>query len=308
MKHIFIINPKAGKNNRSSEFIAQIHVAFEKREEPYEIILTEHEGHATDIARGYAQVEQKVRIYAFGGDGTINEVLSGAYGYENVEIAAFPCGTGNDFVKVCGDVDWSIPALIDGEVKAIDIIKVNDRLCANITNMGFDAKVAYNVNKFKKLLGGHLAYYFSVFFTLLSKINMNVKVQVDGKTVREGKSLLCVAANGNVYGGGFKVAPLASVTDGILNFVVVKNLSRLKIAGFVDRYKRGEHTPLLETGLMYTYSGQSMSVQSDKDITICVDGEIFKSKKCEISIIPSAVKCVFPVNKTAQKAKEFALN
>lgn len=50
MRHVFIINPKAGKFNRSSDFIAQIHVAFEKREEPYEIILTEYVGHAADIA------------------------------------------------------------------------------------------------------------------------------------------------------------------------------------------------------------------------------------------------------------------
>ena len=306
MRHIFIINPKAGNTDRSSEFIAQIHVAFEKREEPFEIVLTEYTGHATHIARGYASGSEKVRLYAFGGDGTINEVLSGAYGYDNVEIAAFPCGTGNDFVKVFGKVDWSVDALVDGEARATDIIKVNDRYCINITNMGFDAKVAYNVNKFKKVLGGHLAYYASVFFTLLSRVNMNVKIEVDGQTVSEDKSLLCVAANGNVYGGGFKCAPLASVNDGLLNFVVVKNLSRLQIAGFVDRYKRGEHESLIATGLMFTYTGKAMSVTSENDIVICADGEILKSKNCEINIVPNAIKCVFPLSKATEK--EMALN
>ena len=306
MRHVFIINPKAGKFNRSSDLIAQIHVAFEKREEPYEIILTEYVGHAADIARGYAKLQEQVRLYAFGGDGTINEVLSGAYGSNNIEIAAYPCGTGNDFVKVFGEVDWSIPAVIEGQAKPTDIIKVNDRYCINITNMGFDAKVAYNVNKFKKILGGHLAYYVSVFFTLLGRINMNVKVAVDGKTVRDDKCLLCVAANGNIYGGGFKCAPLASVNDGLLNFIIVKNLSRLQITGFVDRYKRGDHASLIDSGLMFTYTGQTMSVSSNKDIVICADGEIFKSRECNISIIPNAIKCVFPLNKTAPK--ELALN
>jgi YegS/Rv2252/BmrU family lipid kinase len=303
MKHIFIINPKAGKSDRSSEFIAKIHVAFENKNIPYEIFLTEYKGHAIDIARRFAQTEEAVRLYAFGGDGTLNEVLSGAYGHSNVEIAVFPCGTGNDFVKVSNVADWTVEGIIEGQAKDIDIIKVNDRYCANITNVGFDAKVAYNVTKFKKLFGGHLAYYISVFFTLLSRINMRVKVFVEDKMVFNDKSLLCVAANGKVYGGGFNVAPGADISDGILNFVVVKKLSRLQITGFINPYKKGDHSDLINSGLMSTYTGRKMTIESDSNIVICADGEIFKSKKCEISIVPAAIKCVFPQNQeTAQES------
>ncbi len=307
MKHIFIINPKAGRYDCSSEYIAKIHVAFENKSDPYEIILTEYCGHATEIARGYSALEEPVRLYAIGGDGTLNEVLTGAYGGKNVEIAAVPCGTGNDFVKVFGEEKWSLSSVIDGTVEDVDIIKVNDRLCINITNMGFDAKVAYNVGKFKKLLGGHLAYYASVFFTMLSRINMKVKVDIDGKRVRDGKCLLCVAANGNVYGGGFNCAPSAKVNDGLLDFVIVKNLSRLQIAGFINKYKQGVHAPLIATGLMYTYQGKSMSICSDSDIVICADGETFKAGNCSISVIPAAIKCVFPSTKKQTAEPEPAL-
>ncbi len=293
MKHVFIINPIAGKGDKYPDYIKRIHDAFKNRTDEYEIVLTEYRKHAIKIARTYAESGESVRLYAFGGDGTVNEVVTGAYGYDNVEIAAYPAGTGNDFVKVMGDIDWNnLENLIDGECKTIDLIHINDRLCANITNIGFDAKVAGNVVRFKKALGGHLAYYVSVFYTLLGKITMRAKILIDDVLVHDGETLLCISANGNVYGGGFHVAPKASVLDGLLDFVVVQKVRKIDIAGFVNKYKAGEHEELAHW--LKSYRGKKLTIESDSDMTVCIDGEIINAKKCDISIIPSALKCIFP--------------
>ncbi len=293
MKHVFIINPIAGKGDKYSEYIERIHEAFKGRTDEYEIVLTEYRKHAVEIARSYAESSQQVRLYAFGGDGTVNEVITGAYGFDNVEVAAYPAGTGNDFVKVMGEIDWNdLSNIIDGECKTIDLIHINDRLCANITNIGFDAKVAANVVRFKKLLGGHLAYYTSVFYTLLGKITMRAKIFIDEVLVHNGDTLLCISANGRVYGGGFNVAPKASVVDGLIDFVIVQNVKKINIAGFVNKYKEGAHEQLAQW--LTAYRGKKLTIESDNDMTVCIDGEIINAKKCDISVIPSAIKCIFP--------------
>ena len=97
MKHLFIVNPTAGGKDRTSEVRAKVEEAFSTREGQYEIYVTRAPLDATEKIKAEAGTGEHIRAYACGGDGTFNECISGAVGCENVAVAPFPTGTGNDF-------------------------------------------------------------------------------------------------------------------------------------------------------------------------------------------------------------------
>ena len=107
MKHIFIINPAAGKADKTAEYTAKITAACEGLD--YEILLTQAPGDATRMAREAAETGREVRLYACGGDGTLNEVVAGAAGYDNAAVTCYVGGSGNDFVKIFDDRDARAP-------------------------------------------------------------------------------------------------------------------------------------------------------------------------------------------------------
>ena len=103
MKHLFIINPAAGSRNRTQEYSDVIHKICRARNLRYEIRVSTAPGEATRIAREAAQQGEPIRIYACGGDGTLNEVVAGAAGFDNAAVTVFSGGSGNDFVKIFDD-------------------------------------------------------------------------------------------------------------------------------------------------------------------------------------------------------------
>ena len=104
MRHIFIINPAAGKSDQSELLIQQIQNL--KTEDAVEIYITKCEGDAREKARKEAQVGDEIRVYACGGDGTANEILTGIAGYNNCAMGIIPLGSGNDFVRAFEPLEY----------------------------------------------------------------------------------------------------------------------------------------------------------------------------------------------------------
>ena len=102
MRHLFLLNPRAGKYDRTQEVREKIRFALAGREEPWEAAVTQYPGHAAELARAAAETGEAVRIYACGGDGTLNEVVNGAAGFPNAAVTNVPVGTGNDFLRIFG--------------------------------------------------------------------------------------------------------------------------------------------------------------------------------------------------------------
>lgn len=101
MKHIFVINPAAGRHNRQAELAGLCRQVAMGRDLEYEILVTERPGHGVELVRRACLQAggAHLRLYAVGGDGTLNEIARGALGMWNVAIGHFPVGTGNDFIK-----------------------------------------------------------------------------------------------------------------------------------------------------------------------------------------------------------------
>ena len=105
MKHLFIINPAAGSKDRTEIYRQEIERVCQSQNLAYEIAVSSAPGNCTEIARQAAQSGEEYRMYACGGDGTLNEVVAGAAGYDNVAVTAYVGGSGNDFVKIFGDTE-----------------------------------------------------------------------------------------------------------------------------------------------------------------------------------------------------------
>lgn len=297
MRHVFIINPKAGKQNSEQLIRASVEQYFNENGGDYKILVTNAPNHATEIAKNEAQKGDIVRLYACGGDGTLSEVVNGAAYFENAEIACIPTGSGNDFVKNFSKKQdfMDFYKLINGKSIIVDLIKYGEKLACNVCSVGFDAEVALNMVRFKNLpfMTGPMAYNISIIYCMLSKIKSKFTITIDNEEKHNRDFLLCAVANGKWYGGGFMPAPLAKTNDGFLDFVLVNAVSRLKIIEVIGKYKSGEHMQLKD---IVTYKqGKLILIKSEKEFAVNIDGECFYSKNIEFSIFKSAMKFVVPI-------------
>ena len=148
MKHLFIINPAAGSRDRTSEYSAAIRTACDARRLHYEIRVSMGPGDCTRIAREAAAAGEELRIYACGGDGTLNEVVTGVVGYHNAAVTLYSGGSGNDFVRMFNEPKAfsDLDRLLDAEESEFDLIRVNGDYSLNICSVGLDARIAAAVS------------------------------------------------------------------------------------------------------------------------------------------------------------------
>ena len=304
MEHIFIINPVSGTANALTTLGPAIKKASQELSISYQIIQTEYPGHAREIAAKFSETGKPVRFYACGGDGTLNEVVSGTLGHDNAETACVPCGSGNDFVRNFGTQEdfLALRDLIQGESCTIDLIKTQYGIATAICSAGLDAQVAYGIPKFRRLpfAGGETAYKLSILTSLCSKLGHKLRIEADGE-VFTGEYLMLAICNGRTYGGGFKAAPQADMQDGLLDLVLVKKISRLRIAGVVSTYKQGRHIqdgvviPKLRDVMVYRrVRNITVQTQDHRPIIVTQDGECTPIMELHAQVDAGAVRVVLP--------------
>ena len=306
VKHVFILNPAAGKRNVVSELTASIEKTFRQdpilRHEPYEIHSTAGAGDATAIAEQAAKEHDgPLRLYACGGDGTLNEVVCGAVGKENVAVCPVPVGSGNDFIKYFEDIPrdrfLDVGAACRGDAAPCDVLKVAGHYCLNIASVGLDAITAARQKKVKKfpLVSGAFAYKIALGYSFLSAMKNPIRLVVDGKEEDVGKGCVTIAAagNGRFYGGGFKATPLADIRDGLIDFIAIPSMSRLSFLKYVGDYQKGLHMESMKELLFYRRC-KKVQFLSPRPVVVQADGEIFTLKDPEIEILPGALNLILP--------------
>lgn len=292
MKHLFIINPTAGKGKNLS-LIPEIEKILEVKKEEYFIEVTKGVGHATEIVKNYVKNDD-YRVYSVGGDGTLNEVLNGIVG-SNSTLAVIPSGTGNDFsrnIYEYSDVLTSLEQAINGKDVFLDLARVNDRYFINIASVGFDAEVAYNTANFKKLpfVGGSLAYIFGIIETVFKYKSVHLNITIDEKKLNI-KSLLAAIANGKCYGGGILMTPDAILDDGVFDVCIIEEVNKLKILRLFPKAIKGQHASIKEVSF---YRGRKVKISCDEEVSLNIDGEILRVREVEFEIIPKGIKVVMP--------------
>ncbi len=314
MKHVFILNPNSGKKRKRDKFINELKSAAESLKVDYDIYFTKGPDdcrrYAKELCEKYAKSGTQLRIYGCGGDGTVNELVNGVYGFDNVEAGVIPMGTGNDYVRNYGPVKEfkNIRNQILGKSQTSDLIKykaeyngmVTEAYCANMFNIGFDCNVADYTQTVKRwpLINGSLAYLISVAIILIKKKGADLKIEYADGTVLDGKVLLTAIANGKFCGGGIKSAPEGILDDGLMDVSVINNVARLTFVTLFPSYLKGTHLTrkkvIKDKIIRYTKEKTLTITANGGSLRLCTDGEITTQKKIEFSMKEDAFRFIVP--------------
>lgn len=299
MKHLFIINPIAGKGKTLDFTTETIQMVMAEKHLPYEIQITQHPGHATQLAKVAAQEGTPLRIYACGGDGTLNECVAGiaeANGHAHAAITHFPTGSGNDFLRIFGEERryfTDLYRLVDGPSTPVDLIVCNGRTALNVCSVGLDARIGIGMARFKSLpmVSGSAAYQLSVLREVVLGIHQPYQVAVDGVPVPGHRFTMICVCNGQYYGGGFHPAPHSLPNDGMLECLTVDKVSRLRVASLVGKFSKGEVEGVPEIQL---HRGRTITISCQKENMVNLDGECIMAKEISISLAPHQVQFFYP--------------
>lgn len=283
MKYVFIINPASGKTDYDK--IKQ-NIMKTLENENYEIYETKAPKEATEIASRFKNEENTI-VYSVGGDGTLNEVVNGiAEG--KCKLGIIPTGSGNDFYRTLKEAQT--------ENVRLDLGKVNGRYFINIASVGMDAETCNNANKIKSKIKLHSSYYLALIHTFLTFKSKSLKLKID-KNVYAGDYIIAAICNGKYYGGGFKIAPVASFDDNQFDIYLVSKASKFKLIKILASLLKSEHEKYNE---VRKYTGKNITITSENNLIINIDGEITISKNIEIEMIEDAL-IIYNNNELVQK-------
>lgn len=311
MRHLFVINPSAGKKGGKDKLITAIRSAGEKLGHDVEIYETKFAGDGEAFVRRTAETAgegEKIRFYACGGDGAVNEVANGAYGF-NVEVGCIPMGTGNDYIRNYGNVKQfrNIELQLQGKAVDSDLIRyvqycdgeeLPPRYCVNMFNIGFDCNVVDQTATVKNwpLVKGSLAYMISVVIMLIKKKGADLKIEYEDGRVFDGKLLLIAIANGCYCGGGVKGVPLSVLDDGLMDVSLVRDIPRRMFLNMFPKYSKGTHLQYEKMKKILDYDQcKKLTVSANgRPMKLCVDGEITNADKVIFEIEPKSMRFAVP--------------
>lgn len=299
MKYYFILNPAAGSGEKGKQFLALYEEL--KALNKYDVNIYETVG-VGDSTRFVAETctkykDEDIYIFACGGDGTMNEVVTGVANYPNAILGIIPTGSCNDFLKAFPGYDFmDLEKQINGEVIPCDLLKVDEFYSLNVTNIGFDARVNYDQIKLRsKYHNVKKAYNAAIVRNVIKPLGEKVVVKADGEELFNGKSLLMAFGNASFYGGGYNCTPQASVNDGLVDCIVIKKVSILTFAGLIGKYKKGliYDNPKYKK-IIRCKKATKVEIEAPKTLTICIDGETIHRNKVTIEVLKHKIRFVLP--------------
>ena len=275
MRHVFIVNPMAGKRDSVQKLLSRIREVYPQG--GYEVYATQAAGDAHRLAMEAIEGREPVRLYACGGDGTLNEVVNAAAGCPTAAVTNVPVGTGNDFLRIfCPEgrrkfID--LAALREGPQAEFDLMDCNGLLGINTVCAGIDARVADDVGRFKRLPGvsGTGAYVLSLANQVGKGLTQPMRVDM-GPIHYEGPTTILCVCNGRYYGGGFYPVPEAMPDDGVLDMLLIGRLTGPQFAKYVGKYATGKYREC-PPSLVRSYHGEEVAFSSEEELVAVVDGE-----------------------------------
>jgi len=287
VKTIVIVNPQAG-NGRTEKIWPNIESALEKSIGSFEVLQTTCRGDATDLSRRILAVDT-VRIVAVGGDGHLNEVLNGFIENDlpvNLEarLSFVMTGTGCDFQRSLGiSGKWQNAAakLKDAKVRKIDVGKVTYtaadktqkiRYFDNIASFGLSGAVDHCLehSRLRDYLGGSPLFLWATIKTVFTHPNQSIRFRIDDGPEEEICSRLGLLANGRYFGGAMHAAPEAELDDGLLDLLMLKEISVAKFLWHLPKIYKGTHLKIPE---IFFQKVRKFTAESSEQVILDIDGE-----------------------------------
>ena len=293
LKILLIYNPQAG-NGRAHKLLGRVEARFQSHGCDLDLRLTEHHGHGITLTQE-AELSRYDAVVAAGGDGTTYEVINGYYrnpGQIKPPVGIIPTGTGNAFVR---EMDlfgsgWgkAIDTIVRGETRAVDVTRFTTQgethYSLNILGVGFVSDVTETAVHLKFL--GNSAYILAVFYRLLKLRSYPLKLTIDGQA-ESVDACFAVVANSRYTGTTFFIAPKAKLDDGLLDLVVLKKISRLRVIQIFKTIFSGDH--IREPEVDY-YQARKITIDTEDPRVLNVDGEVLGLTPIEVECLPSDLR------------------
>ena len=296
-KTAFIVNPHAGNGSTGSTW-PFIEALAKDRLGPLATYMTREPGDAVIFAKN-AVAEKTRRLVCVGGDGTLNEVVNGIMMTEapvssELRLGFIPNGTGCDFVKTVAipqDIEQAVDLIVSDHTRSIDLgvlflknHKGRDR-CRyfhNIASFGLGGEVSRRVNRTSKALGPFVSFMWATLISIFLYGKKRIQISVDNDDKKEIVVWNVAVANGQYHGGGMRVAPDASVCDGLLHVTIIGDLTIPEVFLNLSKLYNGR---IYDINKVITLTGKKVAAVSDDKVLLEVDGE-------QPGMLPAVVKTV----------------
>jgi diacylglycerol kinase (ATP) len=299
-----IYNPTSGREGFKQK-LPDVLVTFEQAGFITSAHQTTAKGDATTAAR-FACEQRYDLIIAVGGDGTINEVISGmAEQPHRPTLGIIPAGTTNDFaraLKIPRQINKAVRSILNGTKEALDIGKVNDHYFINIAGGGKITEVSYEVPSKLKTVLGQLAYVIKGVEMLPRLRPIRTRIEYDGKVMEEDIMLFLIA-NSNSVGGFEKLAPDARMNDGVFDLFVLKKSNVAEFIRVISDALRGQH---VSNKNVFHATASEIKVTTDETMQLNVDGEFGGLLPGHFINLKEHITCILPTDeqKEADEKKQ----
>jgi diacylglycerol kinase family enzyme len=303
MRHIFIINPAAGQKNVTNRARAEREGVCARRGIAPLIFISEYNGYERFIAEKMCSLftDEDIRFYCIGGSGTLTQTLSGMDDEPNRQIACYPTGLSNDFLKCYKDGNRgfrNIENLLDGRVDELDYIKVVGSCKAlDFVNIGIGNSIFETESLFSLIseTSSTAAYGLGVSYDLLRNVDTNYEISIDG-TDYSGHYAMVLCMNGRVLGNRITVSDETYPDDGIMNIFLFHQMHSTKAAETYMKLYFGKNADIQDRYTMVKGRRMIITRKDHERFSLNVDGEGFAPEETtlDIRLIPSGVKFVAP--------------
>ena len=286
---LLVLNSKAGKG-KATNLCRSLEVLLKSNNLPYEIISKSNPEDTSTELRLKISEGRFERVVAIGGDGLVNLCLQEVAG-RDIALAVIPAGTGNDFARAVGSHKKSVAeifnAVLSHEPSTIDLGLITGdfgkRWYVQVLSTGFDALVNKLANRIS-WPRGQIKYTLATIFTLARFKPIEYEVTIDDKHLKQDFMLLSVA-NGETYGGGMRICPDASNSDGVFDILLVHPVSKIVLLTIFPKVFAGKHIPHPRIEII-----RGRNVQLSANASAFADGEFVSTLPIRIENIPNALK------------------
>ncbi|MGN0160252.1 MAG: diacylglycerol/lipid kinase family protein [Lachnospiraceae bacterium] len=298
MIHIFIVNPYAGQKT----FADDLRLKLKSIENlNYFVFNIRRAGDEKNLVKRVLHIfqDEKLRFYCCGGSGTMRNMLEGFDDLEKAEVAFFPCGLTNDFLKVFGENEsrfHRIEELIEGDVIEVDYIKTNHGVALNTFSVGMDSKnvEGFETYRISSAFGEQVPYYLALLYSVFFSKNVDYEVYLDDEKV-EGRFAEVFWGNGYVLGGNLFLAEKACVTDGKAAYLIVPDQRGIKLLQTILIAQKNDFNRLKNR----VYCGMSRNIRirrkDGQPFMMNLDGELISgSEEWTARIVRKGLHLVVP--------------
>src|SRR5436305_1399156 len=288
-KLCLIVNPVAG-GGRPARALPQVQAALRARGLEQRFEYTKSLGHARELAVS-AAANGEVAV-AFGGDGLIGAVAGALIGSDG-GLGILPGGRGNDLCRVLGIPLKPVAAcgvLASGVEREIDLGEAGGRTFAGIASCGFDSVVNRIANE-TPLVRGSPVYGLALLRALPTWQAAGFEVTLDGGEVRRFTGYSVAAANSKQFGGGMRLAPNASLTDGLLDVVIIEDMSKPRFLRLAPTVFSGRHLRYREVDVVRR---REVRIEATEPFALYADGEAIAELPVTVRVLPAAVRVIVP--------------